>query len=69
MTNEKVEQVHSGERAVVYHVDIQSGKFLVIGYTDADDNIEEYEVYWRNGLVAVPSYREEYAAAVEIVKD
>ena len=65
----KIEQVHSGNRAVVYHVDIELGKFLVIGYVDDDDEIEEYEVYWRNGLKPLLSHHEEFIAAIEAVEE
>ena len=62
---EEVEIAYDGKRAIVYHVDIALGKFLVMYYTDDD----EFEVYWRNGLISVAAYTEEYAQALSAVDE
>ena len=56
----KTTAVHTGEKAVVYHIDIEAGKFLVIYYIDLDD----CEVYWRNDIALVAAHTEEYSKAL-----
>jgi hypothetical protein len=62
---EKVKLAYDGKRATVYHVDIPLGKFLVMYYADDD----EYEVYWRSGIISVASHTEEYARALSAVDE
>ena len=62
---EAVAIVYDGKKAIVYHVDIALGKFLVMYYTDDD----EFEVYWRNGLISVAAHTEEYAHALSAIDE
>jgi hypothetical protein len=59
----EVTLAHTGDKSVVYDVDIDAGKFLVIYYTALD----ECEVYWKNGTVSLAAHTEEYRKAVQAV--